>query len=565
MTLGFFKNASENRLGYRLASALAVPMFLAACAASDVGVPTAVENERDIFSANRIEADVRFLADDLLRGRDTGSEGYRIAANYVAAEFARLGLTPMGDAGGYFQEVPFKTAKLNMDQSTFSVTLNGETTTLTLGDDFFMSGNVKVPNGDVDAPLVFAGFGIHEPALGHDDLAGLDFNGKIAVVISGAPASFNTEIRAHHGSGRVKASALAARGAVGLITINSPTDEKRRPFARLKNFLGRPSFDWLLPEGTEPGADRVQVAAAVSHDTLRAAFNAAGQPLDDVLAAAESGTIGGFDLPATVAMSRRSDLSDQFESPNVVAMIEGSDPVLKYEYVALSAHLDHIGVNENAKGDDKINNGAMDNATGVSTLLEVARAYVRTGERPKRSLLFTIVTAEERGLLGAEYFAHYPTVPVKNIVANVNLDMPVLLYDFSDVVAFGADRSSLGPLTESALAQIGVALSPDPIPEEGIFTRSDHYRFVQQGIPAVFLMTGFGKGFDGKDGGTIFRSFLTKTYHSPQDDMMQDIDFNAATKFAHANWLIANAIANSDEKPTWNEGDFFGRTFASDR
>lgn len=565
MTLSFFKNKGLRYGKNRLAWAVATPLLLTACAGGDGGVDTLVENDRDLFSANRIEADVRFLADDLLRGRDTGSEGYRIAANYVAAEFARLGLTPMGDAEGYFQEVPFKTAKLNTEQSSISLTLGGETTELALGDDFFMSGNVKVPNGDVDAPLVFAGYGIHEPALGHDDLANLDFQGKIAVVISGAPASFNTEIRAHHGSGRVKASELAARGAIGLITINSPTDEKRRPFARLKNFLGRPSFDWLLPEGAEVGPARVRVAAALSHGSVRAAFDAADRSLDDVLAATEGGTTGGFDLPATATMSRRSDLSDRFESPNVVAMIEGSDPVLKYEYVALSAHLDHIGVNENAKGDDKINNGALDNATGVSTLLEVARAYVRTGERPKRSLLFTIVTAEERGLLGAEYFAHYPTVPVNNIVANVNLDMPVLLYDFSDVVAFGADRSTLGPITEAALAQIGVGLSPDPIPEEGIFTRSDHYRFVQQGIPAVFLMTGFGKGFDGKDGGTIFRSFLAKTYHSPRDDMMQDIDFDAATKFAHANWLIASAIANSDEKPKWNEGDFFGRTFAASR
>lgn len=549
----------------KLLSACFAPIMLMACSASDAPVEVASDDEASLFSASRIEADVRFLADDLLKGRDTGSEGYQIAANYVAAEFARLGLKPAGDDDSYFQSVPFKTATLNMDNSTMSLTLNGEERALALGDDFFMSGSVRNPNGDAAAEVVFAGYGVHDPELGHDDLAGLDLNGKIALVITGAPKNFNTEIRAHHGSSVTKAKALAARGAVGLISINSPTDEKRRPFARLKRFLGRPSFDWLMPEGSDGSNSSVKVGAAISHDVMRPVFEAAGKTLDDVLAAAENGTVGGFDLPASISMSRRSNLSDQFSSPNVLAMIEGSDPVLKYEYVALTAHLDHIGVNENAKGDDKINNGAMDNATGVSTLLEVARAYVRTGERPKRSLLFTIVTAEEKGLLGAEYFNHFPTVPAANIVANVNLDMPVLLYDFSDVVAFGAERSSLGPITEAALAKIGVTLSPDPIPEEGIFTRSDHYRFVQQGVPAVFLMTGFGQGIDGKDGGAIFREFLGKTYHSPRDDMFQAIDFDAGAKFAHANWLIASAIANSETKPSWNEGDFFGRTFGSKR
>lgn len=545
------------------AGCLAVGTFLlAACAAStEVGMEDRAAAERAMFSADRIKADVTFLADDLLRGRDTGSEGHRIAANYVAAEFARLGFAPMGENGGYFQEVPMKTAVLDQDAAVITIyTASGEKA-LSLGDEFYMGGSVKNPIGEVSAEVVFVGFGIHAPDLGHDDLAGLDLDGKIVLALSGAPSTFNTEIRAHHGSSSTKLKALLARGAEGFVTINTNADEKRRPFASYKRFLGRKSFDWVAPDEEDAGAN-LKAAASVSHDVARILFEGAPRTLDDVLTEADTGAPKGFTLKSNATIKRASILSDTFYSPNVVAVLEGSDPVLKSEYVVLSAHLDHIGVSENAKGDDKINNGALDNAAGVSTLLEVARAYARSGEKPKRSVLFAIVTGEEKGLLGAEYFAHYPTVEKSTIVADVNLDMPLLLYDFTDVVAFGAERSSLGPVTEAALAKINVVLSPDPIPQEGIFTRSDHYRFVQQGIPSVFLMTGWNQGVGGKDGGKIFTDFLSKTYHSPRDDLSQEIDYNAAAKFAYANWLIASAIANGDARPTWNEGDFFGNTFA---
>lgn len=536
---------------------------LAACETTgDMAVQNQSERESVMFSADRIEADVTFLADDLLRGRDTGSEGYQIAANYVAAEFTRLGLTPAGKGGSYFQEVPLRTAMINMDTAAMSIEVDGDEKTLALGEDFFMSGSVKTPDGEVSADIVFAGYGIHAPSLGHDDLAGLDIDGKIVLVFSGAPTSFNTEIRAHHGSATTKLKQIVSRGAVGYISVNTASDEKRRPFAALKRFLGRKSFDWVEPKGNGAESTGLKATATISQDVAKDLFEGAAKSFNDLLSEAKKGAPKGFALTSRATMKRESVLSDQFTSPNVLAILEGSDLDLKDEFVVLSAHLDHIGVSENAKGDDKINNGALDNATGVSTLLEVARAYVRSGEKPRRSIMFAIVTGEEKGLLGAEYFAHYPTVEKSAMVANVNLDMPLLLYDFTDVVAFGAERSSLGPVTASALAKLNVSLSPDPIPQEGIFTRSDHYRFVQQGIPSVFLMTGWNKGVNGKDGGQIFRDFLSKTYHSPRDDLSQSIDYDAAAKFAHANWLISSAIANGAERPSWNEGDFFGDTFA---
>lgn len=533
---------------------------LAACNGAQVEKASS-DNSIPMFSAERIKADVTFLADDLLRGRDTGSEGYRIAANYVAAEYARLGLKPLGDNGTYFQEVPFQKAKLNRETAAMSLTIAGEETALALGDDFYVSGDVRSPAGDATGDIVFAGYGIYAPELGHDDLKGLDLEGKVVLVISGAPTTFQTEIRAHHGSSTTKKSELAKRGAVGYITVNSLSNEKRRPFSRLKNYLDYESFDWVMPAGTESEVQDVPANASISHEVAKQIFAAAGKSFEDEMQIAETGAPEGFDTGVVAHIKRESVLSEVFNSPNVLGVIEGSDPKLKDEYVVLSAHLDHIGESLHPKGDDKINNGAIDNATGVSVMMEVARAYARADVKPRRSILFAAVVAEEKGLLGAEYFAHFPTVAREKMVANVNLDMPILLYDFSDVVAFGADRSSLGPVTEEALATIGLTLSPDPMPEEGIFTRSDHYRFVQQGIPSVFLVTGWGKTMLGEDGGAIFREFLGKTYHSPHDDLTQTINYDAGAKFAKVNWLITNAVANANKRPTWNSGDFFGETF----
>jgi Zn-dependent M28 family amino/carboxypeptidase len=226
--------------------------------------------------------------------------------------------------------------------------------------------------------------------------------------------------------------------------------------------------------------------------------------------------------------------------------------------VILSAHLDHIGIKDNAKpGEDRINNGALDNASGIATLLEVARGFKNTKMRPKRSIILLAVTGEEKGLVGSDYFANNPTVKKADIAADVNLDMPVLLYPFTDVIAFGADRSTVGEAVKLAAGRVGVALSGDPMPDEGLFTRSDHYRFVEQGVPSVFLMTGFQNG-----GEKAFTTFLKTNYHHPGDDLNQPIDYQAAAKFALVNYEIARELANQPARPVWKKGDFFGGTFA---
>ncbi|WP_374764384.1 M20/M25/M40 family metallo-hydrolase [Yunchengibacter salinarum] len=559
----------DGKRSLRLFGAGLLMLTVAACAGAERDMDGAASGTGPgaaatgaLFDANRLEADVRFLADDSLRGREVGTRGYRIAANFVASRFRALDLAPAGEGESYFQQVPFRTASVSAEDAGISLTVDGETRTLEMGPDFITFGSVANPQADVEGPVVFAGYGIHAPKLGHDDLAGLDLHGKVALVLSGAPGSFNSEVRAHHGSTGTKAEELAERGARGVLVVKTRVDEKRRPFARMKRYIGHESFDWVRREGDEGGAAaRVEMSASISHDVAADLLASGGLSLDSVLTAAETGAPQGAALNARVAMHRNSQLGDVVHGANVAGMLPGTDPALRDEVVVMTAHLDHVGVQDHEEGEDKIANGALDNAAGTAVMLEVARAFAEPENRPARSLLFLAVTAEEKGLLGAEYYAEYPTVDMPRLVANVNLDMPVLLYDFSDVVAFGADRSSLGPIAEKAVKGAGVTLSPDPMPEEGIFTRSDHYRFVEKGVPAIFLMTGWGETADGVDGGAKFRDFLANTYHGPKDDLNQPIDYQAGAKFAHVNWLIIRDLANAVDTPHWNAGDFFGETF----
>ena len=537
---------SDNNRSYRSASVEEAPTTLAL----------------EDFSASRMRADVEFLADDLLKGRDTGSEGHLLAANYVASTYKRLGVEPMGEDGTYFQTVPFATGVIDQEESSVTLMVDGADVPVSLGADYILFGDVKAPVAEASGDLVFAGYGVHAPEEGYSDLEDLDLDGKIAVIMFGAPDGIGSEVKAHYRSSISKAPALKARGAVGMMIIDGRFFSERMTQDRRMNFMKRGSFSWTKPQGA---GELNTLAAIVSIGPAAAAklFDGAEMSLEEVQTAAAEGNMPTFALNASATIKKVTELNDPLTSPNVVGVIRGSDPALRDEYVVLSAHLDHIGVNENRPGDDKINNGAMDNATGTATLLEVARAYKMNGIKPRRSILLVSVTAEEKGLLGAEYFAHYPTVPVEQMVGNVNLDMPILLYDFADVVAFGAQHSSLQQVTERAVAKAGITITPDPIPEQNLFVRSDHYRFVQQGIPAVFLMTGFAETEDGVVGGDVFWDFLKTQYHTPADQPDLPINYQAGAKFAFVNFLIANEIANDDDRPTWNEGNYFGNLYGN--
>ncbi|HEX9931907.1 MAG TPA: M28 family metallopeptidase [Allosphingosinicella sp.] len=502
------------------------------------------------FAPERFRSHVAFLGDDLLEGRETGTRGYELAARYVAAGFEGLGLRPGARDGSWYQQVPFVRFAMS------------EPARITIGDrtfvhrqDFSVRQHPAAGRTQFEAPTVFAGYGLEAPSFGLDDYRGLDVRGKIVVVLDGTPSGLPSDVAAHLGS--EKRRIAARRGAVGLITLRRPADAARMPFRSTMGRAMEPGITWVAPNGT-PFTDSPSLRFIATADTAlaEALFQGARRSLAQVHAeAAQPGARPrGFALRQTVGFERES-ANSTIQSPNVIGILPGTDPAVAGEYVLLMAHLDGLGVREGGEG-DRIRNGAMDNATGIATMLEVARKMSEPGSRPRRPVIFAAVTAEERGLLGAQYLANNPTVDGR-IVGVVNLDMPILTYNFTDVIAFGAEHSTLGPIVERAAARMNVALTADPLPEQGLFTRSDHYMFVREGIPAVYLMTGF-RG----EGERQFRSFLANQYHSPQDDLSQRFDWRAGARFAELNYLIAREIADAPQAPLWYRGSFFGDAFA---
>ncbi|QMW24255.1 M28 family metallopeptidase [Sandaracinobacteroides saxicola] len=512
------------------------------------------------FAPEAFKAHVSFLADDLLEGRDTGARGHAIAAAYVATQMAGLGLRPGGamvdGKRGWFQPVPLLVARLGPAGSSLTVEGPDGARRWANGSEAIVPPSLVEAEQRVAAPLVFAGFGLVDRAMKLDDYRGLDVRGKIVVLLSGTPKGMQSEIAAHLGA--TKGRMAMARGAVGVITVNTLEGQAVRPWAVLVDTAASPRFGWVQADGRPyEMAPRIRVGALVSPVAAEALFAGAPRPLAAVLAEADrvGGRPKGFALKTRAVVERQSRFT-RLDSPNVVGMIAGSDPVLRDEVVVLSAHLDHIDVRAGKKPDG-IYNGALDNAAGIATMLEVARAFRDSGEAPKRTLLFLAVTAEERGLLGARYFAANPTVPIGGIAAVVNLDMPLLLYPFTDVVAFGAERSTMGPLIAGAARAAGLVLSPDPMPEQGLFTRSDHYAFVEKGVPSVFFATGFANG-----GAAAWADFLKTHYHQPSDDLNRPIDWGAAAKFAEVNWQVVRALADAPVRTRWMAGDYFGETLA---
>ncbi|WP_114951048.1 M28 family metallopeptidase [Sphingosinicella terrae] len=502
------------------------------------------------FSPDAFRGHVAFLADDLLEGRESGTRGYDIAARYVATQFEALGLRP-GAGDSWLQPVRFVRYQSGAGSR---LTVGGRS--FTQGREILVRPSPSPEATRIEAPLVFAGYGLDLPAQGHDDYAGLDVRGKIVVVLSGYPEGTASDVGAHLTS--EKARMAAARGAAGLITVRSDAEAERLPWERLVAHSGRPGTTWVGEDGQPFSVHGLGFSATVDRPVAEALFAGARRPLSAVLAEAAGGDRpAGFALATTARAEREPAEAGRFTSPNVVAVLPGTDPALADEYVLLMAHLDGLGVRTGGnEGEDAIRNGAMDNATGVATLIEVARQMTRDGNRPRRPILFAAVTAEEVGLLGSEYLARHPVTDGR-VVSVVNLDMPILTYDFEDVIAFGAEHSTLGPVVERAAARMNVRLSPDPLPEQGLFTRSDHYEFVRVGVPSVFLMTGFGG-----EGQARFTHFLAEEYHSPKDDLALPFDWQAGARFAQLNYLIAREIADSEEAPLWYADSFFGGAVA---
>jgi len=541
-------------------------LMLVGCIAMLAISPAQAADDSDLQLQNRLRAHIEFLADDLMLGRQPGSDGYNIAANYVSSQFRQMGLLPAGDDGGYLQQVPLRRAYLAPGSAEMTFINASGSTPQVFVDQFYMGPALGSTSSDLEAGLVFAGYGIEAVELEHNDYADLDAKGKIVVLFTGQPHDFPSEEGAHFASRTEKTRAAVRHGALGVLMIHTPRASQRYQWDRLASRVGAPAMGWVNKQGEVHGVfEQIQAGAMLRHSAATPLFENAPVSLEELLASDDNGEVlTSFDLEGRVRMRQRST-HETIYSPNVVAVLPGSDPLIANEYVVYSAHLDHIGelhpeVDEQDQK-DLINNGALDNASGVSVMLETAQLFTE-GESPRRSILFVAVTAEEKGLVGSEYFAMNPTVPIGSIVAEINLDMPLLLYEFADVIAFGAAHSSLGATAQEAAQSYDIELSPDPFPDQNLFVRSDHYSFVQQGVPSVYLVTGM-KSLDGNiDTQPIFEGFLQDHYHKPSDDLNLPINYKAAAKFTRINTKIGELLANDGNRPAWHEGDFFGRTFA---
>jgi hypothetical protein len=528
----------------------------------------ATETTLKAIRPEMIRAHIRFLADSLLQGREPGTSGYDIAARYVGTQLEGMGLRP-GVSGGWYQTVPLQKAVTDEAASSLTLTLNGKEQKLVDAKDYIFYTWFASPAGkdgsrgesEVSAPMVFVGFGVTAPDQKYDDYAGVDVRGKIVVSIGGAPSSFPSTERAFYSDDIMKAKNALTRGAVGVLQIGLPEDWKRQPWDWLVPQFQMGEMRWLdkagLPHNFFPG---LRGSALLSEQGAAKLFAGAPKTLEQIFATARTSKPQAFALPGSAHMHTVA-VQSLVHSSNIIAELEGSDPALRGQYIVYTAHVDHLGICPAVNGDN-VCHGALDNASGVATLLEIARAYSRLPQPPRRSVLFVFVTGEEMDLLGSDYFVHYPTVPLESIVANVNMDgAPGEYYSMKDVVVLGAEHSTLGEEVSAAGRVVGYELTPDPMPEEHNFIRSDQYSFVLQGVPAVDVTDGIHPTDPGIDGLALQKKWLVTRYHTPLDNMDQPIDFASMAKGAGMNFLIGYQVAQHDEPPAWNKGDFFGTTF----
>ncbi|MGA9580723.1 MAG: M28 family metallopeptidase [Allosphingosinicella sp.] len=525
----------------RLAALFA--LFLAAGCATIPEPPTAAER------AGRWWADVSTLAADDMEGRLTGTPGYQRAADYVVSQLKEIGLEPAGTEG-YFQPVEFEEQFVDSAGSSAALVADGRETSLSIPGDLIIGRGGGRPPERMEASLVFVGYGLHIPEAGHDDFAGVDLKGKIAVVVGGGPADISGALKAH--ARRDRARMLSERGAAGLLSLTTARAVEV-PWSRAMAQAGQSGMYFADPALRDIRTEFL--SASLNTESSEQLFTGSGRTFAEISALADaSKPLPRFDLKpslrATIAMRHRP-----VTSSNVVARLAGSDPRLKSEHVVFSAHLDHLGTGAPIDGDG-LYNGAMDNAAGVAGLLDIARSYKARRLKPRRSMLFVFVTAEEKGLLGSRYFALRPTVPKAMMVANMNFDMALPIFPLKSVTALGAQESSLGATAAAVGASMGLPLVPDPFPDRNSFVRSDQYSFIREGVPALAFKFGFGPGDPEAE---IERRWRSTRYHAPSDDLAQPVAKLDAIRLHDFVGELALRVANAPERPAWGQQSFFRR------
>jgi hypothetical protein len=493
---------------------------------------------------------VEALANDQMRGRDTGSPEHLKAAQYVADHFQKAGLTPAGTQG-FLQPVKFVAWKIVEPECSIDLIRGGKAEPLALGEDAYITRGAT-PASLVEAPLAFAGYGLTVPEMIYDDFAGLDVRGKIIVMIGGGPANIPGPLKAHYQNARERNRFLLRAGAAGTVIIQNPSTSdvpwSRAALARFQEAMELADPTLATPSG-------LKIAIVLNPKHAGAWLEGSGHSVDELLALATAGKpLPHFPLVPSLRVKAKIQ-KRELESQNVVAIWPGSDPALKNQFVVLSAHIDHVGVGEPIHG-DAIYNGAMDNASGTASLMDMAQTLHDQNIQTKRSLLFVAVTGEEKGLLGSRYFAAHPTVDSKSMVADLNMDMFLPLYPLHLVTVYGLKESDLGDTLRKVAQSLDVEVQDDPAPQRNVFTRSDQYSFIRQGVPALMLDVGFKKGSKEE---AIQKEWLTNRYHAPSDDLNQPVDLQAAGQYNRLLLKLAETVADDPARPQWKPDSFFRR------
>lgn len=493
---------------------------------------------------------VKVLADDNMEGRETGSAGLRKAEAFIVEQLKKDGLDPAG-LNGFYQPIKFESRQIVEKDSSLELVRNGKTQPLTLGDDAIFSTRVDLAPS-VEAPLVFAGYGLSVPEKNYDDLAGLDLKGKVVVMLAGSPAEIPGALASHYSTASERWKALQKAGVVGTITIFNPASMDI-PWSRTSINRTHPSMVLVGAEFEETPGQKLSVA--FNPAKAEQLFEDSGHTLQEILdIAKDRKQLPRFPLAASIRAKAKVE-KKTLESSNVIARLPGTGPNLKNEYVVLSAHVDHIGIGEPING-DRIYNGAMDNGAGSAVLLDVAASLKKSPEKLKRSLLFVFVTGEEKGLLGSKYFTAHPTVKEESMIADINIDMFLPIVPLKVLTILGLNESDLGEMAASIAESLGVKPQPDPQPQRNAFIRSDQYNFIRHGIPGLAMQVSFEMGSPQQQ---IFKDWLTQRYHAPSDDLNQPVDLPAAGKYEEIIRTLMVRVANDDQRPQWKQDSFFRR------
>jgi Zn-dependent M28 family amino/carboxypeptidase len=545
------------------AAGVVASLLSVSCGLWAQAIPPAVTAAADSIDGEKIRAHVRFLADDLLEGRGPGLRGSELAAKYIATQFALYGLKPGGDNGTYMQQVNFVGMKAIPEKTTMSLVpkrpagqmaIGLFSIDLKYGDDFTVSNRTLTPVVDIDAPIVFVGYGITAPEFGWDDYAGVDVKGKVVLVIVGDPPSddpkfFGGRALTYYGRWTYKFEQAARMGAVGALIIHR-TDLASYGWDVVRN--SNTSEKTYLRDDKDP---QLQAASWIQLDVAKQLFSAVGKDADTEMTAAGKRGFKAVELPVRLH-ARVESVVRPFQSPNVVGILPGTmkgpDQAVLY-----TAHFDHLGFVPGMAGDN-IYNGAADNATGCGMLIEMARAWTSMSTKPPHSVIFAAVTAEEQGLLGSEYLGQNPPIPAGQITLGINYDMILPIGVPQQVNVNGAQRMSFYPVVQDTAKRFGLEIVPDPRPEAGTFYRSDHFSLSRVGIPAFSVDP--GELFEGHDlawGQAKMEHFVANDYHNFSDNYREDWDFRGNAKLDRFGMELGWEAMTAPKRIEWNPGDEF--------